>query len=90
VSSILITRSISLTFLRLETSSRALRFPSRKAKELKMEYPAGWLWVLIGIGVIVLGAVIVWNIQVQRQRRLSAPEKREQNEVIKENYQKGG
>jgi cytochrome c-type biogenesis protein CcmH/NrfF len=55
-----------------------------------MEYPAGWLWVLIGIGVIVLGAVIVWNIQVQRQRRLSAPEKREQNEVIKENYQKGG
>ncbi len=52
-----------------------------------MEYPAGWLWVLIGIGVIVLGAVIVWN---QRRLRLSYPERREQDEVVKENYREGG
>ncbi len=52
-----------------------------------MEDPAGWLWVLIGIGVIVLGAVIVWN---QRRRCLSYPEKREQDEVVKKNYRQGG
>jgi len=52
-----------------------------------MEYPAGWLWVLIGIGVIVLGAVIVWG---EWRKRLSSAEKREQNEVVKENYRKGG
>jgi uncharacterized membrane protein len=55
-----------------------------------MEEAGGWLWVLMGIGVIALGAGIAWNVVVWRQRRLSYAEKREQAEVTKENYRQGG
>jgi O-antigen/teichoic acid export membrane protein len=52
-----------------------------------MEYPAGWLWVLIGIGVIALGVVMFWG---EWRKRLSRTKKHEQDEVVKENYRKGG
>jgi type VI protein secretion system component VasK len=55
-----------------------------------MEEPGGWLWVLMGLGVIALGIIMVWSVMVWRQRRLSGAEKREQAEVVEENYQKGG
>jgi hypothetical protein len=55
-----------------------------------MEEPGGWLWAVIGLGVILLGAVLMWNVIVWRSRRLSGAEKREQAEVTRENYRKGG
>jgi len=54
-----------------------------------MDQPGGWLWALIGLGVIALGVVLAWSLALWRRRRLSPAMKREQVEATKELYHEG-
>ncbi|MGH6735119.1 MAG: hypothetical protein ACRECX_03440 [Methyloceanibacter sp.] len=55
-----------------------------------MEDLGGWIWALVGLGVIVLGLGIAYGNDMWRHRRKDYAAKHEQAEVTRENYRRGG
>jgi hypothetical protein len=54
-----------------------------------MSDPGGWLWALVGIGVIVLGLAIAYVNWVWRHRRMSRAERRAQDEATRDLFRRG-
>ena len=51
----------------------------------------GWLWLLIDVvGVVVLAGALVYAMMLWRRRRKNHAFRQHQNEVVRENYRKGG
>ncbi len=48
--------------------------------------PAGWMWVIAGIGVLCLGAAIIYGITMNRNRASSAEIERVRDGVTDKHY----
>ena len=56
-----------------------------------MSDPSGWLWLILGVvGVGGLAGAIAYGSALWSRRRKDPAARRRQNQVVHENYQKGG
>lgn len=55
-----------------------------------MEAVGGWLWAIIGLGVVVLGLAIVYASRLWQHRRKDAAARRASEEATHENYRRDG
>jgi hypothetical protein len=60
-------------------------------EESVMEEPSGWLWVVIGVvGIGGLAVALAYASAMWSRRRKDSAARRKPDEVIHENYRKGG
>jgi hypothetical protein len=51
----------------------------------------GWLWLIIDVvAVAILAGAIIYGTVMWRQHRKSRAERQIQDEVVRENYRRGG
>jgi hypothetical protein len=56
-----------------------------------MSEPGGWLWVVLGlVGVGGLGVAIAYGNSVWSHRRKDRAMRQKRDEVVRENYRRGG
>ena len=56
-----------------------------------MDEPSGWLWVVIGVvGIGGLAVAMAYAIVMWSRRRKDFAARRKQDQVVQENYRKGG
>jgi hypothetical protein len=75
-----------------ERGARALSFAGlEQARESVMAEPGGWLWAIIGVfGVGGLAVALAYGSAIWRRRGKDTASRQKQNEVIRDNYRKGG
>jgi len=54
-----------------------------------MQDYGGWLWAVLGLGVIALGIAIAYGNNMWRHRRKDYATKHHQAEVTREHFEKG-
>jgi hypothetical protein len=65
--------------------------PLRGAKEAARSEPGGWLWVVLGlVGVGGLGVAIAYGNSLWSHRRKDRAMRQKRDEVVRENYRRGG
>jgi cytochrome oxidase assembly protein ShyY1 len=50
----------------------------------------GWLWLLVGLGTVVLGIAIALGTQLWRKRRKNRVTEAVREATTRENYRRGG